>query len=410
MKTEEYKAGDLDLTFGDDGAAYFRDVDYLFGMTTDTNDNTYAAGRTHDDKFYVARITADGKLDTNFGGAGYVIDTFLDDHKSQALTVNIDQQGRILITGDLRGWGDRICVARFTPDGSLDETFADKGKVAIPPPSDVFMRERSQSAEASSLSNGATVLSDGKILIFWKYFGYITYLVRLTEKGELDLTFNGSGYVKVSYKDYDLYPSSVNVIESERLIVGTFVMTQRLSYGLLVGYDLNGQLDRTFAKDGYALLEEPSDAGSEIWNLQQVQGHQIWAIGRTTAPSMGSDLPPTRGFLTRLNKDGHLDTTFNLGKPVLTPAGFSDEWIAGALQDDGKIVLAGSRFAAGTGMLGRYRSDGSLDADFGENGIRFFPSGGNARLVILQKDGRILAGGAVSQNGSRVAAVLRYHK
>lgn len=82
----------------------------------------------------------------------------------------------------------------------------------------------------------------------------------------------------------------------------------------------------------------------------------------------------------------------------------------GAVQSDGKIVLAGSQRNGRGGMLGRYNPDGSLDAAFGEKGFRFFPSGGEARLVTLQQDGSILAGGSVSPDGHRVAVLLRYHK
>ncbi|MFL6536214.1 MAG: hypothetical protein ACJ8G8_23125 [Pseudomonas sp.] len=409
MKIDGHKAGELDSTFGDSGAAYFSDAYYLFGMTTDSNESIYVAGVTRDDKFYLARATRDGKLDTNFGGIGYVIGTFLDDHKSQASTVSIDQQDRVLITGRVYGSGDKIGVARFTPDGNLDETFADKGRAAIPPPSESFTTEPPQTARESSQSSAAMVLSDGTIMVFQK-LGLAPYLVRLTENGKLDQTFNGTGYVKVFYEDYDLLPSSKSVIEGERLIIGATIFTHPLNYGLLAGYNLNGQLDRTFAEDGYALLREPADLGSEIWNLQQAQGDKIWAIGRTTPPGIGSGLPPSRGLLTRLSKDGHIDVTFNQGQPVLTPPGFDDEWIAGVLQNDGKVVLAGSQFAAPAGgKLGRYHPDGRPDKGFGENGIRFLPSKGSARLVTLQKDGRILIGGAVSPEGYSVAAILRYH-
>ncbi|MBX9409553.1 hypothetical protein K5E40_28255 [Pseudomonas baetica] len=411
MKTEEYRAGDLDQTFGDNGAAIFNGVDYLFALATDTNDNIYAAGRTLDNKFYVARLTPDGRFDPNFGGTGYVTGNFSNGYHSQALTVNVDLQGRCLIIGEA---AFSAGLARFTPDGKLDETFGDGGKLLVPPPPGLkrLSTEPIRSDSSSSQSCSCTLLSDGKILFLIRFDRNASnlHLIRLEENGTLDKTFNNTGYVEVSYEGRDLYPSLRSAIQGERLIIGASVRKNDLHFGLLAGYDLNGTLDRTFGKDGYALLEEPVDVGSEIWDLQQGSGQQIWAIGRTTPPHLGSDIPPTRGFLTRLSKDGHVDTTFNHGHPVLTPAGLDDEWIAGALQNNGNMVLAGTRFVAGAGMLGRYKSDGSLDTDFGEGGIRFLPSGGTARLVTLQKDGRIIAGGAVSPNGSRIAAVLRYHK
>ncbi len=89
---------------------------------------------------------------------------------------------------------------------------------------------------------------------------------------------------------------------------------------------------------------------------------------------------------------------------VTTNISVNDEITSAARQTDGKIVAAGiiSRDFA----LVRYNSNGSLDATFGDNGIvrtNFFSSTDTRNegiaSIVIQPDGRIVAGGTVLQNG-----------
>lgn len=415
MKTEECKAGDLDLTFGKKGFTLIDGVDYFFAITTDEHDNIYAAGRTLDNKFYVARLTPDGQLDPGFNGVGYVTGTFGDFNKSQALTVSIDDKNRVLITGNSYGFENGAGLARFMPDGKLDETFGVNGKIIIPRnrASERHPTEPAQPYSASSQSCACTVLDDGKILLFLRvYGGSNPYIIRLEENGEIDKTFNGKGFVHLAYAGKDIYPSCLRVINGERILVAAAVKLdfEPIDNGLLVACDFEGRPDRSFGDGGYALLSKPTkeQGGLHISDLHQLPDQQLWAIGRTGPSPMGFPVPEN-GVLTRLGKDGFQDKAFNNGDPVLTD--FTGEWISGAVQDDGKVVVAGTRWDEGVGALARYHSDGRPDTIFGDNGIRYFPSWGTGRLVTLQKDGRIIAGGRMSPDGGPVTSVLlRYHK
>ncbi|MCP4346070.1 MAG: hypothetical protein GY795_11170, partial [Desulfobacterales bacterium] len=113
------------------------------------------------------------------------------------------------------------------------------------------------------------------------------------------------------------------------------------------------------------------------------------------------------------NADGTPDTEFGTGGKVTTPIGGGDDLCyAGAIQSDGKIVLAGYShngsdydFAAV-----RYNSDGTLDEEFGTDGkvtqIRAGDDKGYA--VTIQSDGKIIIAGK-SHNGSDYDfAAVRY--
>ena len=89
------------------------------------------------------------------------------------------------------------------------------------------------------------------------------------------------------------------------------------------------------------------------------------------------------------------------------------EALAVAIQPDGKIVVAGDFFGAGTDFgVARYNDDGSLDRSFGTGGrvvtevdqIAAYVAG-----VLVQPDGKIVVGGRASVGLSGGAALVRYH-
>jgi uncharacterized delta-60 repeat protein len=102
---------------------------------------------------------------------------------------------------------------------------------------------------------------------------------------------------------------------------------------------------------------------------------------------------------------GDLDTAFGIGGKVSTDFGARTGALDVAQQVDGKLVAAG-RAAGGFG-LARYHADGFLDSAFGEDGKvtgDFYDSvtSGSARAVLLQEDGKIVAAGTFN-NGIALA-------
>jgi uncharacterized delta-60 repeat protein len=96
---------------------------------------------------------------------------------------------------------------------------------------------------------------------------------------------------------------------------------------------------------------------------------------------------------------GDPDLSFGDGGKTITNLGGADGAEAAAIQEDGKIVVAGGSYD-GTDWkfaLARYTPDGSIDADFsGGTVTTAFPGSDSAHDVALQADGKIVAvGGSV---------------
>ncbi|MBA4121216.1 MAG: VCBS repeat-containing protein [Acidobacteria bacterium] len=99
---------------------------------------------------------------------------------------------------------------------------------------------------------------------------------------------------------------------------------------------------------------------------------------------------------------GSLDASFGSGgKVVGSSATTSDGQNAVALQTDGKIVVAGT--LGGKFAVFRFNTNGTPDTTFGTNGsvtTEFYPGfGGSANAIVIQPEGRIVAGGSTNKSG-----------
>jgi uncharacterized delta-60 repeat protein len=114
-----------------------------------------------------------------------------------------------------------------------------------------------------------------------------------------------------------------------------------------------------------------------------------------------------------LNQDGSLDTSFNeTGKLVFDFDENINYLYAAALQNDGKIVVAGQcgTFSNADFAVARINPDGTFDNEFGVEGKQRINIQGDdrGRCVAVQNDGKIVLGGysyPVSENNSWFTAV-----
>jgi uncharacterized delta-60 repeat protein len=115
---------------------------------------------------------------------------------------------------------------------------------------------------------------------------------------------------------------------------------------------------------------------------------------------------------------GALDASFGTGGKVTTAFGPSyDEARAVVVQTDGKIIAAGkrqlSKYDDTDFALARYTTGGAFDSKFGTGGKVVTDIGVDtqdfASAVVVQSDGRIIAVGSASIGGALQFAVTRYN-
>lgn len=167
-----------------------------------------------------------------------------------------------------------------------------------------------------------------------------------------------------------------------------------------------GDLDPTFGDEGQVTTEFPIGSFATAVAIQP--DGRIVAVGAAAGASIDGEFA-----IARYGSNGDLDPTFGHGGTVVTPiaGGDGDEARSVAIQADGRIVVAGTdswrKFA-----LVRYRSNGTLDPSFGNDGIvrtNFSPGDDVAWDVAIQPDGKIVAVGAAGF-GQRGFQLARYRR
>ena len=229
-------------------------------------------------------------------------------------------------------------------------------------------------------------------------------LARYTAAGKLDRRFGTGGKVLTSFGlrfARPRFPSNAGVsslaIQRDGKIVaaGYAYLPPGLRYDAfaLARYTVAGKLDRTFGRNGRVLTSFPSRTSSSAYGVAIARDGKIVAVGTGFA-------------LARYRPGGKLDPSFGRGGKVVTRFGARccPEANAVAIQANGKIVVAGDGFGAGTDIgVARYNDDGSLDRSFGTGGrvvtkvseISAYVAG-----VLVQPDGKIVVAG--------VFALVRY--
>ena len=153
--------------------------------------------------------------------------------------------------------------------------------------------------------------------------------------------------------------------------------------------------------------------------LQITLGAIVASVGKSLVRVPAVDWHATTAHCAVLTagiaqQPGALDTSFGGDGRVVTDFGGEESAFAVALQQDGRIV-AGGQFGDPTRGtlhfgLARYRRNGQLDPTFGGDGrvTLGFPGpnsrrAGQVQAVVVQPDGRILAGGFFASFGFALA-------
>jgi uncharacterized delta-60 repeat protein len=171
----------------------------------------------------------------------------------------------------------------------------------------------------------------------------------------------------------------------------------------LARYQKNGRLDRSFSNDGKAL----TDFGGEDF----CPGLALQPDGRVIVAGTSYAAGTASPALARYQKDGRLDRSFAGDGKVLTDLGFPTAVYSVALQPDGRIVVAGigSPETDADFLVARYLKTGQLDTSFSTDGWSNIDFGGidGALDAAIQADGRIVAVGVKGGVDEQVA-VARY--
>ncbi|MEW5675408.1 T9SS sorting signal type C domain-containing protein [Flavobacterium enshiense] len=383
----------------------------------------------------VLRLNTDGSLDSGFAitGTGAAYNT--------VYKVVIQPDGKIILGGDFTTYDGYTAygICRLNTNGTKDSSFT----------------------LSSLLTNckirTVSLQSDGKIIIGGSniiYDGLRTTLVRLNSSGTVDTSF---AVYTIGVMDPMVINTSLVQVDGKILIGGNFETYNGTTVNRITRLNSNGSLDTSFSS-GTGVdkkIDSGTDADTDVFAMALLSNGQIIIAGefesvnqtdrkniarinsnrsidmtfntgsgsnqniRTTAIQadqkviIGGEFGLYNGVVTnrvaRVNTDGTLDTSFNVGGSGFqtTYAIFKAAIYASAIQPDGKILLGGF-FGKYNGTLinnlVRLNSDGTLDTSFntgtGANGI--------VQSILVQPDGKIIIGGGfTTYNGTSINRIAR---
>jgi uncharacterized delta-60 repeat protein len=216
--------------------------------------------------FAVARYTAGGLLDSDFGIGGRVTTPF-SDLADRASAVALQQDGGIVVVGNRQVTPLSIALTdfaavRYLASGSLDPTFGTGGKVIT----DFFGKHDGAS--------DVVVQPDGKILVCGIATDVITdsdfAVVRYNSDGTLDAAFGAGGKVTTDFGlNFDM-ANAMSLRPDGAIIVAG--LTETLRFGredfALATYRSNGVLDQSFGVQGQLVADFMGDDRADDIALQ----------------------------------------------------------------------------------------------------------------------------------------------
>lgn len=334
--------------------------------------------------FAVVRLNTDGTLDTSFSGDGKAVVAF--DYggggDDRATSVAIQSDGKIVLGGYCQKatLGDNdYALARLNADGSLDTSFTGDGRKFI---GFNFGGEADDRGAAIAIQPDGSILIAGYAQA--GPGGDDDFAVaRVTPNGSLDYSFSSDGKKTIAFNlggtGTDRASSIALQADGSIVIGGSATSLTNDGDFAVARLKKNGSMDKSFSNDGRKTISFNLGGNNE----DQAMGVVVQNDGKIVLAGM-TQLSVSGDFdfaATRLTAEGDIDLTYsNDGKKsVPINLGGSDNDIANGavLQSDGKLVMVGHALhsdPANTDFaVVRLDTDGQLDGTFANGGIKTIP-------------------------------------
>lgn len=326
--------------------------------------------------------------------------------------VAAERDERIIVLGHTESapGGDRLFLARFDIDGTLDPFFGENGRVFGPFAE--FTRASSVTIDRSGRIVVAGVTNEPDPAVA---------AMRFTRAGFLDTSFGNAGLARLQAGTGEVVndvatDSSGRVLVAGQALSNSPVPTTPTPAFMVARFDAFGRADVNFGErsedfqldDGVNIF--PVGAGESGATGVLIDGSRIYVAGFGTEQEAGQPAEK-RLALARLDSNGALDEDFGSGDDGIVVVDFGLPATAQELDraDDGKIVVVGNTLptldAPGEQIVvARFDKGGSLDGSFGGgDGFTLSTFGGArsllARGVVVDNKDRVLLAAEVNDAG-----------
>ena len=363
--------------------------------------------------FAVTRHNKDGSYDTSFGNGGKVLTNF-PGLAAVASSVAVQPDGKIVVAGGafplFTFLGD-IVVARYSADGTLDTSFGGTGAVLTS-----FPGQGSYAFALALQPDGRIVVAGTHFINFSSEASSNTdfALVRYNTDGSLDTSFGLGGGVTTDFNGFNDDAYALVLQPDGKLVAVGSALSQTTDYDFAAArYLPDGTLDSSFGVGGKVRTDFVPGAFDRAHGAALQPDGKLVAAGFTIFNG-GLSQPFA---VARYTAAGVLDTTFSAdGKQSIDFGSFSQAVQELLVQPDGKIVVAGyanTESSDSDFLLARMLPSGAPDTGFdGDGKVRtsFGDLNGGANAALLQPDGKLVAAGfqAIFSDEFAQIALARY--
>lgn len=382
-------------------------------------------------------------LDTSFGNDGVVVYDVSNDTAGYGLT--IDSNGKIIVAGQIENTTFDAIVWRYTDTGTLDTTFNNAGTL---PGIKTYDSGNDEGLSAVTIDNSNNVIVAGSTGPLWDRN---TLLIRFTESGALDSTFDGDGILTVAlsegqfcsgvaldgfgrivcsgYQKIDNPDPHTDVMIWKVESDGTAYTAGDFDTNGIITYDLNGLEDYesascigiTSSNDivcageaqnecglwWYSEEGVPRDTGDFTNGFLSFGGEDAIESSDVIFDSNGnlflvgssfSAPDPDAAIWARQSNGSSLTSFGNNGSVVFTDLG----WTSGAaiaIDGEDNIYITGDVDSIGM-TIWKYKPNGELDSGYQSDGyLSYDLSGsGSGQDIILDSQNRIVVAGYADGN------------
>lgn len=370
--------GVLDTSFGTSGKTltdFSSSVSEGVSMVIQSDDKIVVAG-TQDGKFAMARLNANGTMDTSFGAGGKKVSQIVTNGNATANVLLMQADGKFVVAGSRTGPTsaiDTAPVARFNADGSFDVSFDGDGLAF---PKLAFIKAGAIDAMGRLVFGGQFAEQFGSR----EDFG----LARLNSDGSPDTSFNGTGTTKLKINNG---PSNESWINSLAIQTDGKIVAAGRSYGNPNGYDFtlarfkeNGTPEGSFGNNG-AITTHMGAQQDWAYDLALQSDGKIVVAGSSVyrfaaARYVGGDAPRPHKF--DFDGDGRDDVS--LARPDQTTSGLT--WFINNSQAGSKAV----KWGLGTDKMAAadYDGDGKTDVAVFRDGIWYVLRSSDTTMLAIQ--------------------------
>jgi uncharacterized delta-60 repeat protein len=337
---------------------------------------TYSGSSTSTTR--IIRLNDSGSQDTSFNvGTGF---------NNVVYEIALEPNGKVIAGGNFTTFNssgtNAVRLIRLNNSGSIDTSFISGTGLS------------SYNQTPAHLS----VESDGKIYVASSFSTYsgstVNSFVRIDPSGSIDPTFPLQ--LPASRAGFSTTVRSLFISSSNIYFFGDF-QGFRPNAGGLIRINSDGTQDTTFATGNNI------SSGGTPYNLLLQSDGKLIVVGNSISPYSGSSV---NGVIFRLNTNGTVDSTFNIG------TGPNSTVVSAATGSNGKIVIIGnftSYSGSSANRIVRINNSGSLDTSFnigtGFNAISTAVK--NAQVIVAPDDSVYVVSTFSSYSGSTANRIIK---